>query len=96
MSPAQPLTREKLAQLYQWNQFPDEIQDLLFRHYQQFSHNGDLRQAQMDIQSASDTLSWVQQGERIDNLLHEHTHYFGELSAEDLVAMAKKLLALKS
>ncbi len=95
MSQQQPLTREQLAQEYQWSQFPEAIQELLYRHYTTFDHAGDLRLAAADIQSVSDTLSWLVQGARLGAFLEEHRTYFGQASTDDLADMARQLAALR-
>lgn len=69
MSTQQPLTREQLAKEYQWSQFPEATQERLYTHYGRFTHEGDLTLAERDIQSASDALSWVLQGTRLDAFL---------------------------
>ncbi|MGH2497584.1 MAG: hypothetical protein ACRDIV_23020 [Ktedonobacteraceae bacterium] len=90
----QPLTRELLAKEYQWSQFPEAIQQRLYIHYTTFVHEGDLRLAERDIQSASDALSWVILGTRLAPFLIEHRQWFGEASTDDLADMAKQLVAL--
>jgi hypothetical protein len=62
-------------------------------HYLTFSHEGNLQRAERDIQSAVDTLSWVNQGEPLAPFLKEHRRYFGEESTADLADMAQQLAA---
>jgi len=94
-STRQPRTREQLAQEYQWSQFPEAIQQRLYVHYTGFAHEGNLRLAASDIQSASDTLSWVLQGVRLAPFLKEHRDYFGQASTDDLADMARQLVTLQ-
>ena len=95
MSNQQALTREQLAKAYQWNQFPEAIQQQLYQHYLEHTHDGDLELAERDIQSASDALSWVMLGSRLDAFLKEHRQWFGEDSTNDLADIAKQLTALQ-
>jgi hypothetical protein len=94
-STQQPLTRDQLAQEYQWEVFPEAIQVRLYSHYTTFTHDGNLRLAVSDIQSASDTLSWQLQGARLDAFLSEHRGYFGQASAEDVADMVQLLATLR-
>jgi hypothetical protein len=87
MSTAEPLTREELARQFQWDQFSPQLQASLYRHYTTFTHDGNLQLARADIQSASDTLSWVLQGQPATAFLGEHRQYFGVESTNDLEAM---------
>ena len=91
MTDIQPLNAEELSTKYQWDQFPQEIQTRLYAHYLEFNHEGNLRKAERDVQSASDTLSWAQQQARLDPLLEEHLHYFEQPSTDDLVALIHSL-----
>ncbi len=91
----QPLTREQVAQKYQWSTFPEEIQKRLFEHYQTFTHEGDLKRAESDLQSATNTLDWLLSDAHIDTCLAEHQAYFGEASAKDTARIAKELHRLK-
>lgn len=95
MDNQQPLTREQLAERYQWGQFPAAIQERLFAHYGKFTYGGNLTLAERDIQSASDALSWVMQGSRLAPFLKEHRQWFGDDSTDDLADMAKQLAALQ-
>lgn len=95
MDNQQPRTREQLADAYQWSQFPEEIQARLYLHATTFIHQGDLRLAESDIQSASDTLSWAMQGIRLDPFLKEHRAYFGQASTNDLADIVQQLRALQ-
>ena len=96
MSNQQALTRDQLAKEYQWSQFPEAIQVRLYQHYLEHSHEGDLNLAERDIQSASDALSWVMLGSRLDPFLKEHREWFGAASTDDLADMAKQLTALQT
>lgn len=91
----QPLTREALAQLYQWDNFPESIQEQLYQHYQTFTHDRNMDLARADIQSVSDSLYWVSLGTSLDRFTQEHFHYFGVASTEDLKHLAGELTALK-
>ena len=93
MSNQQPLTREQLANEYQWSQFPEAIQERLSAHYVTFNHAGNFQRAERDIQSATDALFWVKRGEPLAPFLKEHRRYFGEESAADLADMAEQLTA---
>lgn len=95
MSNQQSLTQEQLTNEYQWSHFPEAIQERLYTHYVTFNHAGNLQRAERDIQSASDTLSWVSQGEPLAPFLKEHRRYFGEESANDLADIAQHLLNLQ-
>lgn len=94
MSTQQPLAREQLAKAYQWSQFPDATQERLYAHYLEHTHD-DLDLAERDIQSASDALSWMMLGSRLDPFLKEHRDWFGEASTADLADMAKQLTSLQ-
>lgn len=95
MSTQQPLTREQLAKEYQWSLFPAPIQERLYRHYLTHTHEGNLRLAERDIQSASDTLSWALQEARLDPFLKEHRGYFGPASTDDLADILKQFRDLQ-
>ncbi len=90
----QPLTREGLAKLYQWNSFPQSIQEKLYQHYLTYTHNGESLQ-RADIQSVSDTLSWVSQGQPLARFVGDHLQYFGTESTGDLKRLAQELTQLK-
>ncbi len=95
MDNSQPRTREHLTQAYQWSLFPEAIQERLYRHYLTSMHGGNLREAELDIQSASNTLEWLIQGARIDGCLREHRGYFGEASTADLADIVEQFHALQ-
>jgi hypothetical protein len=96
MGNSQLLTQEHLARAYQWSLFPAPIQERLYQHYLTHIHQGDLRMAASDIQSASNTLEWLVLGARIDGCLNEHYRYFGEASTADLVDMVQQLRELQT
>jgi len=92
----QALTREQLAQKFHWqDNFPEEIQQKLFAHYQQYQHEGDLRLAEMDILSVSDTLYWFTSKKPMQPFLQEHEQYFGLASTSDLSRIAQELKLLQ-
>lgn len=95
MSTQHPLTCEQLTKEYQWSQFPEAIQERLYRHYTTFDYAGNLRRATSDIQSVSDTLSQLLQGARPEPFLAEHRRYFGQASTDDLAGMAQQLAVLQ-
>jgi hypothetical protein len=95
MSNQEALTREQLAREFQWALFPGTIKERLYHHYLMFTHDGNLQEAERDIQSASNTLEWLTKGARIDSCLNEHRSYFGQASTDDLIEIVQQLRDLQ-